>query len=304
MFNSITNIRPAFNSNVYYQKNTSSQCGLKKPLSADVISFSSFLNSPIKLPPGTNLYLVDTKSVNKEEIETVKSKIKDLNMVIYNKDNSFYEFNQNDAPVAIVHTNDFQKFSSTINFEDIKGHLIVISSSPPPNLNIKGNCRKQLVKKLELIDELISKIPKDSIDLNKREAVITTKSRNGIQIIPNVRINNKVTGDFLLDTGASVCTINENTLNELKLNPKDFLPIKTLTANGECDTILMLLQSITIDGMKAFDLKAALNKENTFGEDKNILGIIGINFLRNFIITLDIDNNKLIIRKKTENNTK
>ena len=110
------------------------------------------------------------------------------------------------------------------------------------------------------------------------------------------KINSTTKANFILDTGASYTVISEHIAKELKIDlGKKHPKIRLQTANGIIDVPLVTLDSIEISGLRVDDLAAAVHD---FSKDTNIAGLLGLNFLGNFRMDLDIEKGVLILEKK------
>ena len=111
------------------------------------------------------------------------------------------------------------------------------------------------------------------------------------------RVNNRLNGttrtNLIVDTGASY-------RSSLAPSPKSWVSICTLssrklqTANAVVAAPLISLDSIEVGGMKIDNLTAAVQD---FSQDESISGLLGLNFLSQFRMDIDMGNQALVLEK-------
>ena len=136
--------------------------------------------------------------------------------------------------------------------------------------------------------------PPDNPAFTGRASVPLVKK--GLTAVVEAKINSTTKANFILDTGASYTVISEHIAKELKIDlGKKHPKIRLQTANGIINVPLVTLDSIEISGLRVDDLAAAVHD---FSKDTNIAGLLGLNFLGNFRMDLDIEKGVLILEKK------
>ena len=107
----------------------------------------------------------------------------------------------------------------------------------------------------------------------------------GSVLIVEASINQRVTGRFLLDTGASVCVVSKDTADEAGLSGrKDGQKIQMTTASGaRVEATLGEARRIDVGNMVARDVPVAVAPIPFPG----LSGVIGLSFLRNFKYSID-----------------
>jgi len=133
-------------------------------------------------------------------------------------------------------------------------------------------------------------------ELKGQQGKIVIRFAPGIRQIPvTAFINQGTPHEFIIDTGASMVTIPFSTARDLGIvisvrNPRR----KVYTAGGEIYAPEIVLDSITLEGYTAFNVKAlVMDLPNQPG-----LGLLGLNFLRRFRMDLNTDEGMLLLAPK------
>jgi clan AA aspartic protease (TIGR02281 family) len=106
-----------------------------------------------------------------------------------------------------------------------------------------------------------------------------------------VKINDKATGHFILDTGATYTTISRRMARQLGLDLERSEKIAITTANGELDVPKVRLSSVAVNGIEASNVEATVMD---FGEGNSFAGLLGLSFIQHFKLTLDPKNGQMI----------
>jgi clan AA aspartic protease (TIGR02281 family) len=106
-----------------------------------------------------------------------------------------------------------------------------------------------------------------------------------------VKINDKATGHFILDTGATYTTISRRMARQLGLDLEHSEKIAITTANGELDVPKVRLKTVAVNGIEASDVEATVMD---FGEGNSFAGLLGLSFIQHFKLTLDPKNGQMI----------
>jgi aspartyl protease family protein len=118
----------------------------------------------------------------------------------------------------------------------------------------------------------------------------------GSAAVVQVKLNDRATGNFIVDTGASYTVISRATARTLSINlKKNVKNVRLQTANGLIDAPLVKLDSIEVGGMRIGNLMAAVHD---FSQDESVSGLLGLNFLSHFRIDIDTKNRVLVLEKK------
>lgn len=123
---------------------------------------------------------------------------------------------------------------------------------------------------------------------------IVSYSKQESMIIIEVTVNQKITRPFAVDTGATYTIISQEIADALYLRPDPRIPPITIqTANGRIQVSLVNLDSVSVGGLEMLNVTAAIH---TFDESSRISGLLGLNFLNRFQMTVDATKNQLILK--------
>ena len=113
-------------------------------------------------------------------------------------------------------------------------------------------------------------------------------------IIVDVLINQKLSRPFAVDTGATYTVISPEIAQALYLNVRSNAPQVTLqTANGRIQVPLVNLESVAVGELETPNVTAAVQD---IDESSQISGLLGLNFLNRFQMTVDAANYQLTLK--------
>jgi clan AA aspartic protease (TIGR02281 family) len=119
----------------------------------------------------------------------------------------------------------------------------------------------------------------------------------GQVVVIQATLNNKQSGKFIVDTGASYTMISSALARDLSIDTsggsQKTMPFQT--ANGLIQAPLTNLDSIAVGGIEIKNLTAAVHDAVP---DAQIAGLLGLNFLSNFKIDIDTQKGFLHLEKK------
>ena len=149
-------------------------------------------------------------------------------------------------------------------------------------------------KKIYLIIILLSFLPLISRAQVRNELTLVTSA--GTSHIPvRVYLNGTHSFRFILDTGATLCSIPSSALERLKLDIDDSTPVRLVsTAGGIAETYEIKLDSVELEGFRVSNVKALVIDIPGYRE----YGLLGQNFLNNFHIEIDNQRGLLRLKKK------
>ena len=130
--------------------------------------------------------------------------------------------------------------------------------------------------------------------VQENEGAVTIRFIPGASHIPvKVFLNGTHSFRFIIDTGATMCSIPSIAVDRLRINIDQTTPVRLIsTAGGIAETYEIKLKSIELGGFRVFDVKALIIDIPGYRE----YGLLGQNFLNSFHI--EIDNQKGILRLK------
>ncbi|MCI0655335.1 MAG: TIGR02281 family clan AA aspartic protease [Methylococcaceae bacterium] len=118
-------------------------------------------------------------------------------------------------------------------------------------------------------------------------------------MLVTVRVNDRIDGLFLLDTGATYVTLSSEMARNLGLGLSGKSNISVSLANGSS----VSAQPVILDSMQAGDAKVHGVIAMVFPESPHdgVDGLLGMSFLREFTIQMDPVNKKLVFQKFAPN---
>ena len=105
----------------------------------------------------------------------------------------------------------------------------------------------------------------------------------GQAIMVNARINDSGSVRLLLDTGASVTTINPRVLNQLGVSSRDAVRGFIRGVTGQADTLFVVVNSIDVNGAKAGPIRVVAHDVDLGQSD----GLLGRDYLDRFLVSID-----------------
>lgn len=101
-------------------------------------------------------------------------------------------------------------------------------------------------------------------------------------------------GAFIIDTGATYTSISQEMAQELGLNLDKTDTVYITTANGRIEVPKVTIETLNVSGLEAHNVEATVipvRKGSTFS------GLLGLSFIRQFVVTIDPGSNRLIFKK-------
>ncbi len=131
-------------------------------------------------------------------------------------------------------------------------------------------------------------------EVQENEGAVTIRFNPGSGHIPvKVHLNGSYSFRFILDTGATMCSIPSSAMDKLRLTVDQTTPIWLVsTAGGIAETFEIKLKSVELEGFRVSNVEALIIDIPGYRD----YGLLGQNFLNNFHI--EIDNQKGILRLK------
>ena len=126
-------------------------------------------------------------------------------------------------------------------------------------------------------------------------ASIQFQKKGELMVVP-ATLNGKAAARFVVDTGATYTTISQATAKELEIDLGGNPTTLTFhTAGGLIQAPLASVRSIEVGGLEIKDLTVAVHD---IFPDPGISGLLGLNFLSQFRVAIDSQNNLLNLEKK------
>lgn len=120
---------------------------------------------------------------------------------------------------------------------------------------------------------------------------------NGAAILVPVKINGQGPYTFVLDTGATFTCIDQKLVDQLKLpEASGHVGIGVIVIEGASK--LVDVKSIEVGNATATELKACVIDFQRFQTaGLNAHGLVGLNFLKSYRVTIDFTNNMITLEK-------
>jgi len=125
-----------------------------------------------------------------------------------------------------------------------------------------------------------------------KDAVAVSKSKYGMTV--KATLNGDVTCRLAVDTGAAVVVISKEIAGRLEINPNDSAEdVQFSLADGSLiKSKVIMIRSVKVGNSTVYDVTAAVTDKPPGPE---IDGLLGMSFLNNFNIKMDVTNEKLIL---------
>ena len=124
------------------------------------------------------------------------------------------------------------------------------------------------------------------------EVAFELAGQGGAALIVPVRINGTGPYDFVLDTGATITCVDEQLAGQLSLPAVRGVMGTAAGVGGQGGVSLVEIDSLSMGGVHAHGLEACvINLEHLSAMGLELGGLIGLNVLREFRVTLDFERN-------------
>src|SRR5713226_9239524 len=108
-------------------------------------------------------------------------------------------------------------------------------------------------------------------------------------------LNDRVSTDFMVDTGASITLIPQASASQLGIDLKSSRPTIPLQTAGHIIQVpLVVLDSVEVGGMRVKNITVAVYDSPFLGRP----GVLGLNFLKNFRVEVNFNEGFLLLEKR------
>ena len=126
------------------------------------------------------------------------------------------------------------------------------------------------------------------------DSVIQSRQEGGATLVTAV-LNGSVAGTFVLDTGAVVVSLSESLAARLGVDVSALPPSVVRVADGrQVDAHALLLKSVKVGAAVVDNVSAVVLPDQGGGGPD---GLLGMSFLRHFVIRIDGATGNLILRR-------
>ena len=251
------------------------------------------------------------KDLAKNEIDKYEKEIIELNNDLTEASQKLSIFrpedNMNDYNVLVKKFNSLQ---AKIKFRENKKDVLV-KSTQILNKNIANYInelnffsrrleQEYVFKKHETDESYLLENVQNAINKMKNDFTTHTVSFKGSSsnIMVNVLINDLVRANFVLDTGASLVVISRDIADKLGIGFRrgESAIYITLADGRKVNANIVTIKSLRIGEIEGKDIEAAVLD---YEENSDLEGLLGMSFLKQFMINIDAKNGKLIIEEFT-----
>lgn len=136
-------------------------------------------------------------------------------------------------------------------------------------------------------------------DSSPFEEITIPLTKMGGSLIVEVQLNQERTAQLILDTGASMTVLSTGVAIDLGiLGTTDNELMTVNTAGGQVQVNVNYLSSMTVGSAEAYNVGVAIHDLPDI--PSHIEGLLGMSFLKHFLVTLDAEHGKLILRPKQQ----
>ena len=131
------------------------------------------------------------------------------------------------------------------------------------------------------------------------EDITIPLTKNGGSFIVPVMLNQERSAQLIVDTGASMTVLSTQVAIDLGiLGTTDNELLTVNTAGGSVQVNMNYLSSISVGTAQATNVAVALHDLPDIPD--HIEGLLGMSFLKHFLVTLDAEHSRLILRTKQQ----
>jgi clan AA aspartic protease (TIGR02281 family) len=177
--------------------------------------------------------------------------------------------------------------------DDIELHLLGVEVALAEKNWARARELLQMRDYPESMRDWVGELENNIQEVQENEGAVTIRFNPGSKHIPvKVYLNGTHSFQFILDTGATMCSIPSSAVDRLRIDIDQATPILVSTAGGYAETYVVKLKSIELEGFRVSNVEAMIIDIPGYWD----YGLLGQNFINNFHI--EIDNQKSILRLK------
>jgi len=147
------------------------------------------------------------------------------------------------------------------------------------------------------ISDPLSSLNEENQNRPLNEDITVPLTKNGGSFVVHVMLNQERSAQLIVDTGASMTVLSTQVAIDLGiLGTTDNELLTVNTAGGSVQVNMNYLSSLTVGTAEATNVAVALHDLPDIPE--HIEGLLGMSFLKHFLVTLDAEHARLILRPK------
>jgi predicted aspartyl protease len=132
--------------------------------------------------------------------------------------------------------------------------------------------------------------PSSPLRSSARDTITIPVAMNGSSVVVPVTLNGVLNAKLALDTGATITVVSRRIARSLALSPLGTSRVGTV--GGIVNLPLARLGSLKVGEAEVQDLVVSIHD---FSPDPRIEGLLGLDFLKNFHVSLDVKRNLLVL---------
>lgn len=153
------------------------------------------------------------------------------------------------------------------------------------------------------ISTQVSSLNEEEQDRPVNQEITIPLTKSGGSFVVPVMLNQERPAQLIVDTGASMTVLSTQVAIDLGiLGTTDNELLTVNTAGGSVQVNMNYLSSITVGTARATNVAVALHDLPDIPE--HIEGLLGMSFLKHFLVTLDAEHAQLILRPKQKPSSK
>lgn len=126
-------------------------------------------------------------------------------------------------------------------------------------------------------------------------AVPLKNSRNALMVDAVLSQHSRqADGSFIIDTGATYTSISGQMADALGLDLENCEKVAITTANGRIEVPKVIIETLSVNGLEARNVEATVIPVR---QGSSFSGLLGLSFIRQFVLTIDPQAGHLIFRK-------
>lgn len=138
------------------------------------------------------------------------------------------------------------------------------------------------------------------IQESEQIAVPLKNNRNALMVDALLTQNLRTsTGAFIIDTGATYTSISRQMADHLGLDLENCEKVLITTANGRIEVPKITIETLNVNGLEAHNVEATVIPVR---HGSSFSGLLGLSFIRQFVVTIDPQAGHLIFRRNSGSN--
>jgi clan AA aspartic protease (TIGR02281 family) len=205
---------------------------------------------------------------------------------------------QDDSGARVLTDNPAQLLDCTVLQTQISSS---INGTPPtsPIQNMKGDVAPKLAHQDTPSTDNVYSQEEEKQDSQPNGDITVPLTKIAGSLVVHVMLNQERSAQLIVDTGASMTVLSTKAAIDLGiLGTTDNELLTVNTAGGSVQVNMNYLSSLTVGTAQATNVAVAIHDLPDIPE--HIEGLLGMSFLKHFLVTLDAEHARLILRPKQQ----